>query len=64
MLTALCVAKPQGVERLMDDMTKGDPEWEKQTHIPTMLDGWGDVKDKVAVITQDFMVSKRTALVL
>lgn len=48
-------ANLEGVERLMDAMTKGDAEWEKQTHIPTMLDGWGDVKDKVAVITQDFM---------
>lgn len=41
----------------MDEMTKGDPEWEKQCHIPAMLDGWGDVKEKVAVITQDWVVS-------
>lgn len=55
--TKMKEANLAGVQQLMDNMTQGDPEWEKQSHIPTMLDGWGDVKDKVQVFTNEFVVS-------
>ncbi|KAK9824206.1 hypothetical protein WJX72_008534 [[Myrmecia] bisecta] len=49
-------ANLQGVETMLEDMTKNDPEWAKLASIPNLLDSWNDVKDKFTTATDEFKV--------
>mmetsp|Transcript_19123 Transcript_19123/g.32856 ORF Transcript_19123/g.32856 Transcript_19123/m.32856 type:complete len:526 (+) Transcript_19123:171-1748(+) len=47
-------ANLDGVETLIDDMVKEDPEWSRFSHVPGLTDPWNDVRDKFNVATEDF----------
>ncbi|GAX80910.1 hypothetical protein CEUSTIGMA_g8345.t1 [Chlamydomonas eustigma] len=47
-------ANLDGVESLLEDMTKDDPDWARFVQVPGLTDGWNDVKEKFLVATDDF----------
>ena len=44
----------QGIETLLEDMVKADAEWAKLGQVPSLVDGWTDVKDKAGIATEEF----------
>ncbi|GFH27518.1 uncharacterized protein HaLaN_25850 [Haematococcus lacustris] len=47
-------ANLDGVESLVEDMIKEDPEWPRFITVPGLTDAWNDVRDKFNVATEDF----------
>lgn len=35
-------------------MVKADTEWARLGQVPSLVDGWPDVKDKVGIATEEF----------
>ncbi|EFJ51609.1 hypothetical protein VOLCADRAFT_73327 [Volvox carteri f. nagariensis] len=50
-------ANLEGVETLIDDMVKEDPEWTRLVQVPNLLDPWNDIRDKFNVATDEFKAS-------
>ncbi|GLC37160.1 Dynein regulatory complex subunit 3 [Pleodorina starrii] len=50
-------ANLEGVETLIDDMVKEDPEWARLIQVPNLLDPWNDIRDKFNVATDEFKAS-------
>lgn len=47
-------ANLDGVDSLLDDMVAEDPEWAKFVQVPTLTDGWHDVRDKFSTARDEF----------
>lgn len=47
-------ANLDGVEGLLEEMLKDDPEWPRFTQVPGLIEPWNDVKEKFTVVSDDF----------
>jgi len=47
-------ANLDGVNSLLADMVRDDPEWARFVQVPGLIDAWGDMKEKYEVAREEF----------